>query len=97
MDVRAALGCAYLPRAKRAFPWRHQGDEGPPFTVCAGYTTKLPEVVEAAGAFQHWEKGTIEHRFRGYEITETLMDALEILGAGVAAVQAWTLKRQSEK
>lgn len=97
LQMRQTLGCAYESSVTPSFPWRHAGDDGPKLSVCPGYSTKLPEVIEAAAAYQHWEKGTLDHRFRGYELTERLMDALEILGANVGAVQSWALRKRSEK
>jgi hypothetical protein len=96
-EVRRDMGCAYEPDQERTFMWRHIGDSGPKPTTCAGYTTKLPMVREVAASYIHWEKGTLEQRFRGHELPEPLLDALEILHVNVSEVQSWDLKRRADK
>lgn len=97
-DVRQELGCAYEPDSKgRRFIWHHEGNQSERPTMCTGYTTKLPMVREVAAAYVHWDKGTLEHRFRGHELPEVLMDALEILHVNVSEVQSWDLKRRADK
>ncbi len=97
-DVRRELGCGFEhDRKGRSFVWNHEGNPGEPPTMCPGYTTKLPMVREVAASYIHWEKGTLEQRFRGHELPEPLLDALEILHGNVSEVQSWDLKRRADK
>ena len=62
--IRQSLGCGYEPPAEgrvRLTLWQppagKNGYRGEALTVCAGYTTNLPEVTEVAIARIHWGKG----------------------------------------
>jgi hypothetical protein len=61
-EARQLEGCGYEPPPEeklRPFvnPSVGLGYKGPNLTVCPGYSTSLPEVIEAARARMHWEKG----------------------------------------
>lgn len=96
---RRALGCGYEPRRERVHLTMWQpptsngkvGYDGPEPTVCAGYTTSLPEVIETALARMHWLKGNVP-----LVHDSDLHDALVILDSAYNAVQHWALVPVSE-
>ena len=58
---RLSWGCGYLPLpAENLLRFRQipkpDGFKGEP-TICPGYTTSLPEVIEIARARFHWKNG----------------------------------------
>ena len=65
-------------------------------TVCPGYTTRLPEVIEAARARLHWSKGSLDHFVRGYA-TEQLVIAIEIGESTSNEVQSWAMDNPVKK
>lgn len=84
---RSLIACGWLPLAEGATPVQFPGLDGeydaegayvPALTVCAGYTTRLPQVIEAGRARLHWERGTLRARCDGREPTPILLDALEV-------------------
>lgn len=94
LAAREFHGCGYLPPlpdgAVRLTVWRHPGDtDSPSPTTCVGYTTKLPEVREAARAHLHWTKGALLAVDK--DPHENLISAIEILHHTHNAVDAWEL------
>ena len=92
--MRQLIGCGYEPAVPQAKPWqppqtrlgyRHR----PLPTVCAGYSTRLPEVTEIARAHTHWSKGSLD-AFCG-EPSEFLLLGIEILEGEMAQVQTYAL------
>jgi hypothetical protein len=82
LPIRQFLGCGYAPPPKAGTPvdpW--SAPRGDRATVCPGYTTKLPEVIEAARARFHWEKGALGMFCEGELPTELLMRSIEILAS----------------
>lgn len=77
---RQLMGCGWEPPIEGATTWwpRDGLDDEPPDT-CIGYLIRLPEVSEAARAFVHWERGTLNERFGGLPPTTGLLDVLEAL------------------
>jgi len=105
-EQRQAMGCGYElaapeemitslwspPDGKAGF--RHN-PKLPLLPVCAGYTTKLPEVWEALRAWRHWQKGELQS-FCGGMPTGALLIALEIFDGEVNACNAWEMTPESE-
>lgn len=97
--VRQSLGCAYAPTTDLVpiQPWRPaEGYRGPEPTVCPNYTTNLPEVIEAARAWFHWEKGQLEH-FTGTSARNTTDRLLENIEQMATAVSEITQAAQTKK
>lgn len=99
-QIRQTMGCAYEPPPDEPLrPFVHiavpAGCEVEP-TVCAGYSTKLPEVIEAARARLHWSKGSLDHFCRGYA-TQQLLMAIEVHDAAINETQAWSIKNPQKK
>lgn len=84
-----------LPEPLR--PWTHQGDEhGPKHTTCPGYTTKLPEVIEASHANAWASKHDIRVATHGEEPTPALVLAVEVVAGAANAVQEWLMTPASQ-
>src|SRR5690606_23183324 len=97
IHTREFFGCGYLPPPPdgkvRLTVWRHPGDtESPAPTTCVGYTTKLPEVREAARAHLHWSKGALFAFDR--KPHENLIAAIELLHHASNEVDAWDLEQR---
>lgn len=93
-EQRQLLGCGYLPppeESKRAYvrPWAGLGYKDKQPTVCPGYTTSLPETIEAARARLHWEKGgPAAIGVTDWE-ADPLTQGIEILSSQMGEFQMW--------
>lgn len=73
-------------------------DSGPGLaSTCPGYTTKLPEVVEASRLHWWWSKGQLRDRVEGGVVNDRVIEVVEIIGAEVAAVEAHEIDERSKK
>jgi hypothetical protein len=94
LSQRLAVGCGYEPPAPPSVrdsvwdPPRGELGTDVEVTTCPGYTTMLPEVIEAARARSHWEKGQLE-AFCGDEPSEPLVVAVEMFDAAVGQYSYW--------
>lgn len=104
VESRQMMGCGYEKPSPFAAPWSHTAFKRPadadpdrPYpTVCAGYTTKLPEVVEAARAHFHSERETFSSLV-GKRATPHLMTCIELMASEVNAVQAWSMRDKTKE
>jgi hypothetical protein len=99
-STRQALGCGYLPPVDGARAWTHRGQDVTLLDgldeTCPGYCCKLPEVIEAARARLHWEKGTLRERCGGEPTDETL-HALEELEIATNQCESWRMEESNAK
>ncbi len=75
------MACGYEPTGPDTITieaWKPEGYKGDRPTICAGYTVKLPEVIEVTRARMHWSKGQLE-AFHREEAPQVLLMGLEIL------------------
>lgn len=96
---RQGRGCGYEPPAPptmRVVPWqppigklgyRHR----PLPTICAGYTTRLPEVTEAARARGWAIKGQLDVFLGGERANENLLAYVDILDIEINAMEVWAV------
>lgn len=98
-ETRRMMACGYEPTIDIARPWspislnaEWQGTEP---TVCPGYTTSLPEVIEIGRARVHWDKGNLRD-FCGDDPTEHMLIGIEILDSHIGAMQRWAMKNPKE-
>lgn len=63
------------------------GMKGEPLKHCPGYTTKLPEVIEASWARFYLEKGSLA-QWSDTPITEHVREAIQILEIAIADEKA---------
>lgn len=92
------MACGFEPPGIDAFAWRHQGydvgridpetgrGEREPLT-CPGYTTKLPEVCEAADLYFERKELAIDRQLRPAALAAVKAIALEAL-----AMQGWLMR-----
>lgn len=96
---RSVMACGFEPPPPSAQPWappglswpdKPDGAQGGP-SVCAGYSTTLPEVREVTRAHVHWAdgRGTLRDRYGGQDPTEVLLDGLELLQGSIWELDAW--------
>lgn len=85
-SARRAIACGYEVESAGALAWDHRVHKGNAPAVCAGYTCKLPEVVEIARAYAHWENGSIESFCDGAP-PELVQIALEVLAGSVREIE----------
>lgn len=82
-ERRQLIGCGYEPAFAGAKPWQPPGGklgykQRPLPVICAGYTTRLPEVVEVARAYTHWLHGSLQAFCGGEPPNENLVALLEL-------------------
>ncbi len=83
--IRQSMGCGFEPPAPASLPripWeppRSQCGFQGEVTVCPGYTTKLPEVMEIDRMRCHWKVGALRDACDGEQPHEHTLLALEIL------------------
>ena len=95
--ARQGMGCGFEPpppSTVSVMPWQppqsSKGFRHARPTVCAGYTTNLPEVNQTAKALAHAEHGAL-NAFCGGEPTPEMLDAILILKAASSDVQVWRM------
>lgn len=72
-------------------------DTEPAFpSVCPGYTTQLPEVIEAARAHNYFTKGELTQFCEG-QATEALKYAIEIFESANNAIDNWRSSNPEKK
>lgn len=93
-------GCGYEPPNPHARPWSpasldpmHKGE----YTTCPGYTTKLPEVIEAARVRMHAKMGSLPAFLGKHEATEVALVAMEILEGSTNECTAWAVANPEKK
>jgi hypothetical protein len=100
---RQLIRCGYEPPLTRIRlpeplrPWSHSADpHASTYTTCPGYTTKLPEVVEASHAHAHWNKHDIRIATGGDEPNRALVMAVEVVAGAANATQEWLMTPASK-
>lgn len=104
-EIRQHMGCGYLlplegdyhgwqpPAAKLGFRQNKKTVRLP--TVCPGYSTNLPEVLEIVRGHRHWAKASLRD-FCGGEPSEALLIGIEVLESEINAVQQFEMTPESE-
>lgn len=93
---RQSLGCGFEAAPPPTVPimmWQPPAKaySGPPPTMCAGYSTNLPEVIEALVARVHWSKGNVAAACDGEQPGEDLLNSILILEGASNDVQQWLM------
>jgi hypothetical protein len=96
---RQALGCGFEPRPRSELvpitPWQPPpgkvGYHGPRPTVCAGFSTKLPEVAEVALARRHWKQNSLPLFLEGEQAHEVLLEAVIVLDNEFSSVERYIM------
>lgn len=100
--TRRWAGCPYTPADPlvqiTAVPWRPAtGYGGPEPTACPGYSTRLPEVVEAARAWFHWGKSSLSQFVGGEVANQKLIEGIELMDAAVVELEAAQRDAQKDR
>lgn len=94
--ARQMLGCGYESPGKLALgvwrspTWKANAPDDEP-TTCVGYTSKLPEVIEASRAHAHWDKGDLRIATSGEVPTDALVLAVEVIASESHRTQEWLM------
>lgn len=92
------MACGFEPPVAAGFAWRHRGmdlgdidketgkSEREP-RVCPGYTTKLPEVVEAANAYFDRKELHVQNKLR-----QSAMMAMKVIASEAITMQSWAMR-----
>ena len=94
--VRQTMGCGYEPPIDGARPWTPvmlDASHRLEYTLCPGYTTNLPEVVEVVRGRLHWSKGSLPVFCVPNEL---IVEGIEILEGSTNGMQVWTLRTKAE-
>lgn len=96
-EQRQYLGCGYEPPIDRVRltlwspPSGSKAYSGPDPTMCAGYTTRLPEVQETSLLRLHWENGSLRDACGGELPTEETLVLVVILQGAYNSLQRWMM------
>ncbi len=55
------MNCGLMPASAHTKESPPIIPDGTPITVCPGYTTTLPDVIDVTHQFAHWENGSLGH------------------------------------
>jgi hypothetical protein len=93
-DTRRMIGCGYEPALAGAKPW--MPPVGSPISyrhslpvICAGYTTRLPEVVEVSRAHASWTHGSLQAFCGADHPSEVLVALVEVFDLELSAMKRW--------
>lgn len=90
---RASLHCGYLPQAE----WLDDLRPFPECATCPGYSTRLPEVAEAARALSWSKRGGLVPLYGTRELPACAVDAVDILDAAANKVERDAIRAQRER
>jgi hypothetical protein len=96
-ELRATMRCGFIPadRLSLGAPWTPEPYED--LSVCAGYSTTLPEVVDIASNFHHWETGQLAMACDGEQPCRALFTGIAVLKGAVGEFESHAMRKQSEK
>lgn len=83
------MSCGFEPVGEGQ-PWGHSGCD--PVSICPGFTTALPQVVEVFRAHHHWTNG--ELKSFANRPSEVLLAAVEILDRERSDLTAHQMKKE---
>lgn len=100
-EIRQQRACGFEPPIERPtgvwMPEACRIGTRPALTMCAAYTTALPEVQETIGAHAQWKQGTLTEYLDGEPPTRTLLDRLTAFEAGINEHQADEMRAATKK
>lgn len=92
-EVRQSIGCGYEPENENATPWTPEGWTGESPTVCVGYATKLPEVLETTEARFYLKHGSLGVLVGG-ELSDALRVSIRLLENADNEASIWAIKNK---
>lgn len=90
--TRQSYRCPYAPLGlderyiRVPIPAAYSGE---PLTACPGYSTSLPEVIESARLWRHWDRADVRAMTGGDWPTEAATIAIEVFDDAVNKHRAW--------
>lgn len=94
-QMRRFMKCGYLDDSEHLNGSFWQPDAFD-LTVCAGYSTTLPEVVDAVTNYHHYDTGQLRDACDG-QPSPVLLQALSLLKGAVLSKDAYRMKEQAKK
>lgn len=82
------MHCGFIPAAQHVDGMRWE-PETFKLETCAGYTTTLPDVLDVAMSFAHWETGQLALMCDGEQPPRALLDGIAVLKDSVSELEAW--------
>ena len=99
-SIRQGWGCGYEAAPAPGvpvMPWSGgSGYDGPAPTLCAGYTTALPETIEIARAWKWWTKSQLDVFVDRAPVAAAVKNGIDLFDAVVAVFERWRLTPQSK-
>lgn len=93
----AAMACGWIPKGERDGSEFLHPEGAPDVTVCPGYTTTLPQVIEASRALSWRQDGQLSDFYDGERLTDAVRDAMDIMASEVKAVERHALRKTKAK
>jgi hypothetical protein len=95
------MACGFMARSEgQVSAWQPKddfvdGNDDPVLLeICPGYTTELPDVVDVARAYLHWDKGQLGIATGDVDLPAALLDGIELLSSAYSAHQAAKIEEQ---
>lgn len=95
-EVRRDMACGYEPAGRERARSVILSDRLPDLTTCPVYLTTLPDVVDIAWSYAHWDKGQLALALGDLAPSSGLMDGLRILSGAIAAHSSDEMRRRQE-
>lgn len=98
-QIRQTLGCGYEPPIddrRKLTMWRPPAAFKGEVTMCAGYTTSLPEVREVALMYRHWLMGNLAPALGRLAATEDLLSLIVVMDSEANALEHWRMTKAAE-
>lgn len=90
------MSCGWIPAEARTGESCWQPDGGAELTICAGFTTRLPDVIDVTHQFYHWEAGALDHACPA-GVPKPLLMGLTIYKNAGEARSAYRMREANEK
>jgi len=90
--TRANWACGFLPQSERSLYPLQCETAAPRATVCVGYTTSLPTVVEMARAHAWFETGQLREFFDGDPIPDVAKHYIDVFACELRREQAHAME-----
>jgi hypothetical protein len=102
VETRQAMGCGWERPVADARPWipeswAERNGPGWSLTVCPGYTTELPCVLEIVAAHAQWKHGTLTEYLDGEPAHSVALDALSWFDSSVEIFKADAERAAAQK
>jgi hypothetical protein len=96
-NLRRAMGCGWLPPSATpaGFVWSGPGGHLD-LATCPGYTTRLPDVLDVAGAYWWADRGALAERV-GRRPPAALVRGIDALRCEISALEVHQIRKARDK